>query len=122
MATIDPGVSENTPIPEDVWTRPDTVAVRRAAVPDAVASAVRAPAAGLGLVHGAFDLLRAGDEPVFLEVNAHGDWDWFERRAGTDVVTRAVVRTVRDLHRSVLGGTRPAAVSLLAFLGAGRGG
>lgn len=107
--------------PEDVWTRPDAVAVRRVPVPDAVASAVRALGADLGVVHGAFDLLRAGDEPVFLEVNAHGDRDWFEHRAGTDVVTRAVVRSVRDLHRSVLGGARPAAVSLLAFLGAGRG-
>ncbi|MEU2024079.1 hypothetical protein ABZ565_18260 [Streptomyces sp. NPDC016469] len=108
--------------PEDIWTRPDEVRVRRVRPPDAVASAARALAGDSGAVYGAFDFLWANEEPVFLEMNAHGDWHWFERKAGTDVVTRAVVRTVRDLHRTAVGDARPAAVSLLAFLGAGRGG
>lgn len=110
--------------PEDIWTRPDEVVVRQVGPPAAVASAARAVARETGALYGAFDFLRArdGGEPVFLEMNAHGDWHWFERRAGVDVVTRAVARTVRDLHRSAVGDARPAAVSLLAFLGAGRDG
>ncbi|NEC64481.1 hypothetical protein [Streptomyces sp. SID9727] len=108
--------------PEDLWTRPGEVRVRRVRPPDAVASAARALAGDCGAVYGAFDFLWTGEEPVFLEMNAHGDWHWFEREAGTDVVTRAVVRTVRDLHRTAVGDARPAAVSLLAFLGAGRAG
>ncbi|MGW2476300.1 hypothetical protein [Streptomyces sp. NPDC001665] len=107
--------------PEDIWARPDEVRVRQVRPPDAVASAARALAGGTGTVYGAFDFLWARGEPVFLEVNAHGDWLWFERKAGVDVVTRAVVRAVRDLHRTAVGDTRPAAVSLLAFLGAGLG-
>ncbi|MFE7574155.1 hypothetical protein ACFU5Z_05410 [Streptomyces sp. NPDC057521] len=108
--------------PEDIWTRPDEVRVREVRPPDAVASAARALAGETGAVYGAFDFLWAREEPVFLEMNAHGDWHWFERKAGVDAVTRAVVRTVRDLHRAAVGDARPAAVSLLAFLGAGRGG
>lgn len=98
--------------------------VRQVRPPAAVASAARAIARKTGAVYGAFDFLRGRDrgEPVFLEMNAHGDWRWFERKAGVDVVTRAVVRTVRDLHRSAVGDTRPAAVSLLALLSAGRDG
>ncbi|TRV79708.1 hypothetical protein FKN01_08545 [Streptomyces sp. 130] len=107
--------------PEDIWTRPDEVRVRRVRPPEAVVSAARALARETGAVYGAFDFLWARGEPVFLEMNAHGDWHWYERKAGEDVVTRAVVRTVRDLHRAAVGDARPAAVSLLAFLGAGRG-
>ncbi|MEU2247149.1 hypothetical protein [Streptomyces sp. NPDC019224] len=108
--------------PEDVWARPDEVVVRQVRPPAAVAAAARALAAESGTGYGAFDFLWAGGEPVFLEMNAHGDWHWFERKAGVDVVTRAVVRTVRDLHRAATGEARPAPVSLLAFLGVGRGG
>ncbi|MFJ4501765.1 hypothetical protein [Streptomyces sp. NPDC088864] len=108
--------------PEDIWDRPDEVVVRRVRAPEAVVAAARALAGEDGAGYGAYDFLWAGGEPVFLEMNAHGDWHWFERKAGTDAVTRAVVRTVRDLHRSAAGGARPEPVSLLAFLGAGRAG
>lgn len=107
--------------PRDIWTRPDRVRVRYVRPPAAVASAVRALAGATGLAYGAFDFLCDRGEAVFLEMNAHGDWLWFENKAGVDVVTRAVVRTVRDLHRSAVGDARPAAVDLLAFLGAGAG-
>lgn len=107
--------------PRDIWTRPDQVRVRHVRPPAAVAAAVRALAGAAGLVYGAFDVLSDRGEAVFLEMNTHGDWQWFERKAGVDLVTRAVVRTVRDLHWSAVGDPRPAAVNLLAFLGAGSG-
>lgn len=105
--------------PGDVWSRPDRVRVRAVETPAAVAGAVRALATAWDLSYGAFDFLSDRGEPVFLEVNAHGDWDWFERKAGVDLVTRAAVRTVRDLHWRADGGSRPGPVGLLAFLGAG---
>ncbi|GAA4933655.1 RimK family alpha-L-glutamate ligase [Streptomyces coeruleoprunus] len=106
--------------PRDVWCRPDRVRVRRAEAPLAVAEAVRALGAAWNLAYGAFDFLLDRGEAVFLEVNAQGDWHWFERRAGVDVVTRAAVRTVRELHRSAVGDRGPGPVDLLTFLGAGR--
>ncbi|MFI8100517.1 hypothetical protein [Streptomyces sp. NPDC086023] len=105
--------------PRDIWARPDAVGVRHVPAPPAVAAAARALADSWGLVYGAFDFLSDRGEPVFLEVNAHGDWHWFERKAGVDAVTRAAVRAVRDLHRSALGSARPGPVDLLSFLGAG---
>ncbi|THA79076.1 hypothetical protein E6R60_00630 [Streptomyces sp. A0642] len=107
--------------PRDIWAHPDRVRVRYVRPPAAVAAAVRALAGAAGLTYGAFDFLSDRGEAVFLEMNAHGDWHWFEHKAGVDLVTRAVVRTVRDLHRSAVGDARPAAVGLLTFLGAGAG-
>ncbi|WP_424210942.1 hypothetical protein ACN20G_01915 [Streptomyces sp. BI20] len=106
--------------PGDIWHRPERVTVRAVPVPPAAAAATRALAASWGLRYGAFDFLDDAGEPVFLEVNAHGDWHWFERRAGVDTVTRAAARTVRDLHRGAAGGAA-GPLDLLAFLGAGRG-
>jgi len=106
--------------PRDIWSRPDRVRVRSAPTPAAVAGAVRALATAWNLSYGAFDFLSDRGEAVFLEMNAHGDWDWFKRKAGVDAVTRAAVRTVRDLHWSAVGGSRPGPVGLLTFLGAGR--
>ncbi|MFJ6934871.1 hypothetical protein [Streptomyces sp. NPDC101132] len=105
--------------PRDIWDRPEAVGVRHVPAPPAVAAAARALAGAWGLVYGAFDFLSDRGEPVFLEVNAHGDWHWFERKAGVDAVTRAAVRAVRDLHRNALGRARTAPVDLLSFLGAG---
>ncbi|MER7762987.1 hypothetical protein [Streptomyces sp. NPDC097619] len=102
--------------PADLWARPARVHVRHVPPPPAVAAAARALGAAWGLRYGAFDFLWAAGEPVFLEVNAHGDWRWFERKAGVDVVTRAAARTVRDLHWSAAGRRRPP--TLLTFLGA----
>ncbi|MBT2467023.1 hypothetical protein J7E97_03835 [Streptomyces sp. ISL-66] len=107
--------------PRDVWSRPDRVRVRSVETPAAVAGAVRALATAWDLSYGAFDFLSDRGEAVFLEMNAQGDWDWFERKAGVDAVTRAAVRTVRDLHWSATGGSRPGPADLLTFLGAGPG-
>ncbi|MGW6687051.1 hypothetical protein [Streptomyces sp. NPDC054961] len=105
--------------PGDVWSRPDRVRVRLVETPTAVAGAVAALATAWDLSYGAFDFLSDRGEAVFLEVDAQGDWDWFERKAGVDVVTRAAVRTLRDLHWSAAAGSRPGPVGLLTFLGAG---
>lgn len=111
--------------PGDIWSRPDRVRVRAVDAPAPVADAVGALSRAWDLTYGAFDFLLDGGEPVFLEVNVHGDWNWFERKAGVTVVSDAVARTVRDLHRSLVaagtGRPAPAApVDLLTFLGAGQ--
>jgi hypothetical protein len=106
--------------PHEIWSRPDRVAVRRVEAPDDVAAAARALARRWDLFYGAFDFLTDRGEPVFLEVNVHGDWSWFERKAGAAVVSQAAVRALRDRHRALA--PRPPrpepAVDLLAFLGA----
>lgn len=109
--------------PGDIWSHPERVGVRLVEPPAPVADAARALAGEWGLTYGAFDFLVDGREPVFLEVNGHGDWHWFERRAGVGAVGEAVARTVRDLHRSLVpeGGPGTRGVGLLAFLGAARG-
>lgn len=104
--------------PGDVWLRSDLVRVRSAAAPPAVTAAVRALVGAWGLRYGAFDFLVDRGEPVFLEMNAHGDWAWFERKSGVDVVSRAAARTVRDLHAAAVGSPFAGRVDLLAFLGA----
>lgn len=104
--------------PRDIWSRSDHVRVSAAVTPPAVARAVRALAHAWDLRYGAFDFLLDRGEAVFLEMNAHGDWTWFELKAGVDAVTRAAVRTVRDLHWSAVGATGPRRVDLLTFLGA----
>ncbi|WP_329134466.1 hypothetical protein OG552_19035 [Streptomyces sp. NBC_01476] len=105
--------------PRDIWDRADRVRIRPAAAPPAVTEAVRALARVWELRYGAFDFLVSRGEAVFLEMNAHGDWDWFERKSGVDVVTRAAARTVRDLHWAAVGRPGPPRIDLLAFLGAG---
>lgn len=108
-------------LPEDIWTRPGQVEVRAVAAPPAARAAVRMLARRWRLVYGAFDFLMCGDEATFLEVNEHGDWRWFERKAETSAVGDAVVRAIRDLHTAhvIRAGGRPARPQLLTFLGAG---
>ncbi|EST38783.1 hypothetical protein N566_05545 [Streptomycetaceae bacterium MP113-05] len=105
--------------PGDVWRHPERVRVRPSAAPPAVTAAVRRLARAWGLRYGAFDFLVDRGEPVFLEMNAHGDWSWFESRSGVDTVTRAAARTVRDLHWAAAGRSGPPATAVLTFLGAG---
>jgi hypothetical protein len=102
--------------PPDLWLSPDSVRVTPADVPDPVAVAVHSLAKAWNLVYGAFDFLIDDDGPVFLEVNPHGDWRWFEQRAaGADRISIATVRMVYDMHRV----HAPAgATGLLTFLGA----
>jgi hypothetical protein len=101
------------PTPAALWRDEASVRVRPATLPDGAATRVRTLAARWSLHYGAFDLLVAGADAIFLEVNLGGDWVWFERRPGTRSVGRAVARMVKDLYRG--GGS----VDLLAFLATG---
>ncbi|MCK2220386.1 hypothetical protein MF672_042275 [Actinomadura sp. ATCC 31491] len=86
------------PAPDALWRDPAGVSVRATPVPPRAAAAVRRLARDWGLAFGAFDLLLAAGDVVFLEVNADGDWRWFEARAGTRAVTAAAASMVRALH------------------------
>lgn len=102
--------------PQDIWLRPSRVTVRPTAPPPAALRAAEALARTWNIRYGAFDFLIDADGPVFLEVNAHGDWRWYESKAGVAAVSGLVGRTVADLHRSAAGqGPGP---DLLTFLGA----
>ncbi|MEY9872134.1 hypothetical protein ABH931_001608 [Streptacidiphilus sp. MAP12-33] len=106
--------------PADLWTRPASVRVTAVPPPPRALAAARVLATAFGLRHAAFDFLMQGEEPVFLELNVHGDWRWFERRAGVETVTGAMARTLAALHRAAT--TRGGRLELLPFLGAGGSG
>jgi hypothetical protein len=90
--------------PSSIWLDPSGVVVARTGTPGAVAQLVRRLATGWGLRYGAFDLLETpGGDMVFLEVNADGDWIWFEGRAGwPGGVTFLAAAMVNDLHTRAL--------------------
>ncbi|MBB5134626.1 hypothetical protein HNP84_004358 [Thermocatellispora tengchongensis] len=91
--------------PDAVWREAAGVTVAVVPPPRAAEDAVRRLAGLWGLAYGAFDLLLAGGEVVFLEVNADGDWRWFERRAGGRAVSAAAALMVRGLYLDAVGGT-----------------
>ena len=109
--------------PADPWVRPEQVTAVQVEVPAAVAAATRSLATAMSIQYGAFDFLISDGEPVFLEVNLAGDWQWIESRTGTTPVTTAVVRMLRDLHLTADARARPAAggrpppIDLMTFLG-----
>jgi hypothetical protein len=91
------------PCPGSIWTAPDRVWVSPVDCPPAVAEVVRRLAVEWNLRYGAFDLLvTPAGRPVFLEVNADGDWLWFERKAGWSGVTLMAAAMIRDLHVEAL--------------------
>jgi hypothetical protein len=102
--------------PAEPWTSPAAVTVRAVPVPPAAGDAARALAAALALDFAALDFLIRAGEPVFLEANPDGDWDWAERAAGTDAVTRAVAAMLATLHRAALPAPAAAPFNLVAFL------
>jgi hypothetical protein len=88
---------------DSLWTDPARVTVRPANCPARIARIVRSLAGVWGLRYGAFDfLVTRSDEPVFLEVNADGDWLWFERKAGRDPVSFMVATMVAELYSRVM--------------------
>jgi hypothetical protein len=110
--------------PSAPWTDAEGVSVSYATPPPPVVAATEALAAAMSLRYGAFDFLIRAGEPVFLEVNADGDWLWAERKARVGTVTVAVARMLAVLHwqaRRALpsGGPGPGPFDLLAFLRAG---
>jgi hypothetical protein len=102
--------------PADPWTSPADVTVTTVAVSPAVDAATRALASAMSLEFGAFDFLIRAGAPVFLEANPDGDWDWAERVAGGEAVTRAVAAMLAGLHRGVTRAAPRAPFNLVAFL------
>lgn len=103
--------------PDAVWRAASQVEVAAVTPPDAVVRAVRTLADLWGLRYGAFDLLVARGEPVFLEVNPDGDWRWFEARAGGLAVSAQAALMVRALYLAAGGTAAPRAPrDVLSFL------
>ncbi|MET8147154.1 hypothetical protein ACIBSW_12060 [Actinoplanes sp. NPDC049668] len=90
--------------PAAIWCDPAGVVVARTRTSRAVARLVHRLATAWRLRYGAFDLLEtAGGDLVFLEVNADGDWLWFEGRAAwPGGVTFLAAAMVSDLHTRAL--------------------
>ncbi|WP_169949137.1 hypothetical protein [Microbispora sp. H11081] len=93
--------------PDSPWREEAGVTVTAVAVPPAAADAVRRLANLWGLTYGAFDLLLSAGDVVFLEVNADGDWRWFETKAGGRAVSTAAALAARTLHLAALGDAGP---------------
>ncbi|KAB8194175.1 hypothetical protein FH608_018565 [Nonomuraea phyllanthi] len=91
------------PAPDAIWRDRESVTVREADHPLEVAALVSCLAARWRLDYGAFDVLLTAGGPVFLEVNADGDWRWYETRAGVRAISRTIALTLRDLHLSAGG-------------------
>lgn len=103
----------------DLWLAPGRVRAQHTELPPPVVSATRRLAAAMSLRYGAFDFLVRDGVPVFLEMNAHGDWRWIETLAGTNPVTHSAARMLCDLHRQSRRVTAPAtgkAFDLVSFL------
>lgn len=105
------------PSPEAIWHDQQAVQVRQADCPEQVAGLVTELAARWRLGFGAFDVLLTGDGAVLLEVNADGDWLWYEAKAGTRAVSRQVALAVRDLHLAAGGRLDGTGAGLPALLG-----
>lgn len=73
------------------WTAPERVEVRRVPVPATLRPALRRLTRQWRLDVAAFDVLDTADGFVFLEVNAPCDWLFFEARARSADVSRAVL-------------------------------
>jgi hypothetical protein len=87
------------PSPASVWTAPHRTGVLQVECPRNVQDVVLQLTEAWKLTYGAFDVLVAPDgTPVFLEVNADGDWLWFERKAGWSGVTFIAATMVQELH------------------------
>jgi hypothetical protein len=104
------------PAPDAIWRDPDAVAVRAVDAPAEVAATVAGLAERWSLGYGAFDVLATEDGPVFLEVNADGDWRWYEAKAGVRTVSRALALMLRDLHIACGGTIKRAGFDLLTVM------
>ncbi|MEV7801971.1 hypothetical protein AB0O28_03375 [Microbispora sp. NPDC088329] len=103
--------------PDSPWREEAEVTVTPVATPPAAADAVRMLASLWGLTYGAFDLLLSDGEVVFLEVNADGDWRWFEAKAGGLAVSTAAALATRTLHLEAIGNAGPPSpLELVDFL------
>ncbi len=89
--------------PDDCRVDVDGCAMRRCAIPAALARQLLAMTRRLGLVYAAFDLRRRrSGEHVFLEVNPAGQWLGFELRGGQPI-TAAVADLLASSARADAG-------------------
>jgi hypothetical protein len=111
--------------PGQPWLDPSGVSAELIETEPEVTRAVTALAETLGLTYGAFDFLISAGVPVFLEVNAAGDWLWLERKVGSAPVTTAVVRMLQSMHELCVGSgpttsdRRSRNLNLVTFLSCG---
>ncbi|GAB3284050.1 ATP-grasp domain-containing protein [Parasphingorhabdus pacifica] len=89
--------------PAQLWVDPDAVVVERVELPADVAERALALSRHWGLHVVALDLLVAGGEHVFLEVNVNCDWRWFEHRAGCSAVSETVHSWLGDRFEELAG-------------------
>ncbi|MCL6438215.1 MAG: hypothetical protein K6T51_06375 [Rubrobacteraceae bacterium] len=83
--------------PEDIWERPEEVAVHPHDLPARVLGSLLRFLRLARLEYGAFDLLLTEDGYTFLEVNPTGDWAWLESKDGSIRVTEKVVSHIAGL-------------------------
>lgn len=85
--------------PASLWSDPESVTVSTAQPPPHIDSITRRLAKHWGMRFTAIDLLvTAHGEPVFLEANPHGDWRWYERKAGSGAVTLSAALVIYQMH------------------------
>ncbi|MEV4731283.1 hypothetical protein [Saccharopolyspora sp. NPDC049426] len=82
--------------PAQLWVDPESVVVEPVDVPGGLVERLLRLCERWRLDVAGFDLLRVGDEWVFLEVNVNCDWRWFEQRADSKDVSGAVHDWVRS--------------------------
>ncbi|MEV0390010.1 hypothetical protein [Nonomuraea sp. NPDC050643] len=104
------------PSPDAIWRAQEAVRVRAEERVPEVRAVVARLAERWSLAFGAFDVLLTDDGVVFLEVNADGDWRWYETKAGTRSVSRTIALTLRDLHLAAGGHATRSGVGLLMLL------
>ena len=88
--------------PAQLWVDPEAVSVRPIDIPSELASTLLALSRYWRLQVAAFDLLAVNGDFVFLEVNVHCDWRWFEHRAGCTAVSDAVHEWVRTRFQELV--------------------
>lgn len=85
--------------PSSQWTASGDAGVTQVDCPPSVIDAVRLLGTAWKLRYGAFDLLVVpGGEPVFLELNADGDWLWYERKARWHGISFMAAVMVHELY------------------------
>jgi len=72
-------------VPVDWRTQKENIQFVQEDLPDRVEGLCRDYVEQAGLVFGAIDLVKFGDEFVFLEINPNGEWGWLQKPWGVPV-------------------------------------
>jgi glutathione synthase/RimK-type ligase-like ATP-grasp enzyme len=70
--------SDNISMPVDWRVKKTGVNFTPVEIPEEISEKCKGLVRGLGLVFGAIDLARVGDEFFFLEINPNGEWGWLQ--------------------------------------------